>query len=229
MDALFQTLDLPNLRQQALAKLRSGIVTGQIEAGRLYPISFFATQLGVSATPVREALLDLANEGLVEVVRNRGFRVVQLTEKDLDEIFQLRLMLEVPAIRDICGKLTAEQLKEHRNDAKAIARCARDGDLSGFLEADRVFHMRLLARTGNGRLCAMVAQLRDLARLYGLPRLIGSKVFMQSAHEHTELLEALEAGSTSLAVRLITQHLEHTRDIWAEAASKPEPRVAAKR
>jgi DNA-binding GntR family transcriptional regulator len=226
MDTLFQALDVPNLRQQAVAKLRSGIVTGQIEAGRLYPISFFADQLGVSATPVREALLDLANEGLVEVVRNRGFRVVQLTGQDLDEIFQLRLMLEVPAIRDVCGKLTPEELKEHRADAKAISRYAREGDLSGFLEADRVFHMRLLSRTGNGRLCAMVAQLRDLARLYGLPGLLGSKAFTQSAHEHVELLEALEAGDAPLAVRLITRHLEHTRDIWAEAGveAKGSPR-----
>jgi len=229
MDTMFEALDLPNLRQQALAKLRSGIVTGQIEAGRLYPISFFATQLGVSATPVREALLDLANEGLVEVVRNRGFRVVQLTGKDLDEIFQLRLMLEVPAIREVCGKLTPEQLKEHRADAKAIARCARDADLSGFLEADRAFHMRLLSRTGNGRLCAMVAQLRDLARLYGLPQLLGSKAFMQSAHEHVQLIEALEAGSATLAVKLITRHLEHTRDIWAESAAKPAAAAPQKR
>lgn len=225
MDNIFQALDAPNLRQQALAKLRSGIVTGQIEAGRLYPISFFATQLGVSATPVREALLDLANEGLVEVFRNRGFRIVQLTEKDLDEIFQLRLMLEVPAIREISGKLTPDQIKEHRADAKAIAKCARDRDLSGFLEADRIFHTRLIARTGNGRLCAMVAQLRDLARLYGLPRLVGSKVFMQSAHEHAQLLQAVEAGKAALAVQLITRHLEHTRDIWAEAAAKPKPRA----
>lgn len=215
MEPLFDTLDVPNLRRQALARLRGGIVTGQIEAGRLYPISLFASQLGVSATPVREALLDLAKEGLVEVVRNRGFRVVRLTERDLDEIFQLRLMLEVPAIRAICGKLTPEQLAEHRRDAKAITKCARERDLSGFLECDRVFHMGLLARTKNRRLCAIVAQLRDLARLYGLPSLLGSKVFIGSADEHMELLRALEAGDKTRAVRLMTRHLEHTRDIWA--------------
>ncbi|MHB8496117.1 MAG: GntR family transcriptional regulator [Casimicrobiaceae bacterium] len=224
MGTAFKALDVPNLRRQALAKLRAGIVTGQIEAGRLYPISYFATQLGVSATPVREALLDLANEGLVEVVRNRGFRVVKLTEADLDEIFQLRLMLEVPALREICGKLSPEKLAEHRRDAEAIARCARKRDLEGFLESDRAFHLGLLARTNNRRLCSIVSRLRDLARLYGLPSLIGSDVFVQSADEHLELLDALESGHCSRVERLMTRHLEHTRDIWAGKASREKPR-----
>jgi len=223
MDNVFKILEAPNLRQQALAKLRAGIVTGQIEAGHLYPISFFANQLGVSATPVREALLDLANEGLVEVERNRGFRVVKLTDGDLDEIFQLRLMLEVPALREICGKLSPEELAEHRHEAEAIAHCARKKDLEGFLEADRAFHLRLLARTKNRRLCSIVSHLRNLARLYGLPALIGSEVFVQSADEHLELLDALESANCALVVRLMTRHLEHTRDIWA-AKALPEKR-----
>jgi DNA-binding GntR family transcriptional regulator len=224
METAFKALDVPNLRRQALAKLRAGIVTGQIEAGRLYPISHFATQLGVSATPVREALLDLANEGLVEVVRNRGFRVVKLTEADLDEIFQLRLMLEVPALRAICGKLSPGELAQHRRDAEAIARCARKRDLDGFLESDRAFHLGLLARTGNQRLCSIVSHLRDLARLYGLPSLIGSDVFVHSADEHLELLDALESGQADRVERLITRHLEHTRDIWAGKAADEKSR-----
>ena len=213
-------LDVHNLRRQALARLRSGIVTGEIVAGRLYPVSHFAEQLHVSATPVREALLDLANEGLVEVVRNRGFRVVQLTEKDLDDIFHLRLKLEVPALREICGKLSAKQLAEHRRDAEAIVRFARAGNLAGFLDADRSFHMGLLARTGNQRLCGIVGHLRDLARLYGLPSLVGSDIFVGSADEHIELLDALDVGDAPLVEALMTRHLEHTRDIWARRTPK---------
>jgi DNA-binding GntR family transcriptional regulator len=220
MQTSFALLDSPNLRRQALAKLRSGIISGEIEAGRLYPVAHFASQLGVSATPIREALLDLATEGLVEVVRNRGFRVVQLTERDLDEIFHLRLMLEVPALRDICGRLSSDQLAEHRRDAEAIAQCAREGDLAGFLESDRVFHIRLLERTGNRRLCSIVGHLRDLARLYGLRDLIGSEDFVRSADEHRELLDALEARDRPGVEGLITRHLQHTRDIWAGARGK---------
>lgn len=218
MTTAFHTLSTVNLRQQALARLRSGIVTGHIEAGRLYPVAQFATELGVSATPVREALLDLAKEGLVEVVRNRGFRVVQLTDRDLDEIFHLRLMLEAPALREICGKLSPAELAEHRCDAEAIVDCARADDLPGFLEADRRFHMRLLERTGNRRLCAIVGELRDLARLYGLGDLIGSDVFLHSAEEHLELLDALEAGDVRAVEQRITGHLQHTREIWAGKA-----------
>jgi DNA-binding GntR family transcriptional regulator len=213
-------LEVRNLRRQALARLRSAIVTGEIEAGKLYPVSHFADQLHVSATPVREALLDLANEGLVEVVRNRGFRVVQLTEKDLDEIFDLRLRLEVPALREICGNLSPKELAAHRRDASAIVRFARAGNLAGFLDADRSFHIGLLARTGNQRLCAIVGELRDLARLYGLPTLVGSDVFVGSADEHVALLDALDAGDAALVEALMTRHLEHTRDIWARRGAK---------
>ena len=71
-------LEASSLRERAAASIRNGITTGEIRAGELYSVPTLAARLGVSATPVREAMLDLANEGLVEAVRNRGFRVVEL-------------------------------------------------------------------------------------------------------------------------------------------------------
>ena len=168
---------------------------------------------------MREALLDLAHEGLVEIVRNRGFRIVRLTEEDLDEIFRLRLMLEVPAIAQICGRLTVDELAEHRGDAEAIARHAREGDLAAFLDADRRFHLGLLARAKNRRLCAIVDRLRNEARLYGLPALLGSQNLIASADEHLAFLDALEANDTRLVQELMTRHLEHTRGMWAGRGS----------
>ena len=83
----------------AIAKrlIRTKIVTGELDEPRIYSVPVLAAALGVSATPVREAMRELAVEGLVEVVPNRGFRVVDVSKHDLDEIFELRLMLEVPA------------------------------------------------------------------------------------------------------------------------------------
>ena len=83
-----------SLREQARDAVRTQIVLGQIEPGQVESVVNVAASLGVSVTPVREAIMDLANLGIVEVIRNRGFRVPVLTDHDLDEIMQLRTMLE---------------------------------------------------------------------------------------------------------------------------------------
>src|SRR6185369_10747857 len=87
----------PSLREQARKVIRGLIITGQMQPDQLYSVPRLATELGVSATPVREALLDLAREGLLEPVRNRGFRVVALTSTELKDIYAIRTMLEVPS------------------------------------------------------------------------------------------------------------------------------------
>jgi DNA-binding GntR family transcriptional regulator len=204
-----------NLRSQARRVIRASITTGSIGAGEIYPISYFATQLGVSASPVREALFDLAHEGLVEVVRNRGVRVVILDDHDLDEIFELRLMLEAPSVAKIAGQLDADQIRTARDYAQQIEECARAGDLVGFLEADRLFHTCLLQALANKRLADIVGQLRLQARLYGLPHLAETGELMDSAREHSRILDAIEAGDGARAESLMRSHIEHSRGIWA--------------
>src|SRR5262245_66476625 len=100
-------LDRSSLREQVQVVLRTSITTGELESGRLYSVGEFAERLQVSATPVREALVNLAHLGLVEIVRNRGFVVPELSDHDLDQILQLRLFLEVRAIQQLAGNLVA--------------------------------------------------------------------------------------------------------------------------
>ncbi len=208
-------LESSSLRDRAHAAIRASISTGELEADTIHPVSFLTARLGVSATPVREALLDLANEGLVEVLRNRGFRIPTLTEKDLDEIFQLRLMLEVPALVQICRKLTDEQIEELSRYVEDLEDCAQTGNIAGFLETDRVFHTRLLETQGNQRLVTIVSRLRDHARLHGLPGLAMSGKLVASAQEHRHILNAVVAGDATECEKWMIKHLEHTRGIWA--------------
>jgi DNA-binding GntR family transcriptional regulator len=218
-----------NLRSQARRIIRASIITGDTKAGEIYPISYFASQLGVSATPVREALFDLAHEGLVEVVRNRGFRVVVVDDHDLDEIYELRLMLEVPAVGRLAGKLSTEKIDQCREYARQIESHASEGDLVNFLEADRLFHTCLLNALDNRRLADIVGALRVQARLYGLPRLAESGELMDSAREHSRILDAVEAGDSLRAERLMRSHIEHSRGIWvgrSERAGAPQRGVA---
>jgi DNA-binding GntR family transcriptional regulator len=203
-----------SLREQVRSVLRTQIITGQIEADRLYSVGEFAAILGVSATPVREALGDLEQHGLVQIIRNRGFRVPPLTEHDLDEIFQLRLMIEVAAIEKLVGLVEPEHLVQYEAFVDSCEACAASRDLAGFLEADRAFHLCLLRTLGNERLVEIVDRLRDQSRLYGLTTL-ASESLVASAAEHRELLQAIVAKDRKRARAQMIKHLEHTRGLWA--------------
>jgi DNA-binding GntR family transcriptional regulator len=204
-----------SLREQARRFLRTSVVTGVLEEGRLYSVGEFAQQLGVSATPVREAVFDLAHQGLVEVVRNRGFMVLPLKDQDLDEIFQLRILLEVPAVEALAGRLPAAVADESRD---LVARCltaARASDLAGFLDSDRELHLLLLNAHGNSRLVQIVDRLRDQTRLYGLPGLAASGNLVAAAEEHGRILDAIVEGDAAAVRTQLERHLRHTRGLWA--------------
>ena len=198
------------------------IVTGEFAAGQVYSAPALAAVLGVSATPVREALLELAGGGLVEAVPNKGYRIVDVTQDDLDEIFQIRLMLEVPAAAEVARLGTAaDQLSRFRALANNIERHAEKGDVPGFLEADRKFHLGLLETLGNGRLTEIVSRLRYQARLYGLAGLAERGELKESAQEHGRLLDAISADDPGAAAAIMTHHLQHTRGIWAGKSEQP--------
>jgi DNA-binding GntR family transcriptional regulator len=204
-----------SLRAQATRVLRARIITGQLVPGQLYAIGPLASELGVSVTPIREALLDLSNEGLVKISRNRGFSVQVLTDHDLDEIVELRRMLEVPAVRQITERRLISNQAELRQLAGVTEQCAASGDWVGFLDSDRAFHLALLSNLGNERLLHFVGSLRDQSRLYGLDRIAGTRGLIESTHEHKEILMAMSSGQADHAASLMDQHLNHTRGIWA--------------
>ena len=204
-----------SLREQARRFLRTSVVTGQLEEGRLYSVGEFAQQLGVSATPVREAVFDLAHQGLVEVVRNRGFMVLPLKDQDLDEIFQLRILLEVPAVEAVAGRLDETAVDRSRELVRRCLAAAQASDLAGFLEADREFHLLLLEAHGNSRLVQIVDRLRDQPRLYGLPGLAASGDLVAAAEEHGRILDAIVAGDAETVRARLEHHLRHTRGLWA--------------
>jgi DNA-binding GntR family transcriptional regulator len=192
------------------------IVTGDITAGQVYSAPVLAGVLGVSVTPVREALLELAAGGLVEAVPNKGYRVIDPTQDDLDEILEVRLMLEVPGTAEVARRGTAaSQMPRFRDLAGDIERHAEAGDIPRFLEADREFHMGLLETLGNSRLTDIVSRLRYQARLYGLTALAKSGKLRESAREHGTLLDAISSDDPGAAAAIMTHHLQHTRGIWA--------------
>jgi DNA-binding GntR family transcriptional regulator len=205
-------------REGVVEVLRAALIAGQMKPGELYSAPTLAVQLGVSATPVREAMSELAAQGMVEVVRNRGFRVHELSDEELDEITQLRLLIEVPTMVEIARSCSADAVEATRPLAEAIEAAARRADLIGYIEADRRFHLALLALAGNRQLVEIVDRLRAKARLYGIRELAERGLLIRSAQEHAAILDRLVAHDVEGTERLIRRHLGHVRGAWAGRA-----------
>jgi DNA-binding GntR family transcriptional regulator len=208
-----------SLRSKAIDALRAAIITGVMKPGKLYSTPTLASMFGISNTPVREAMLYLAKEGLIEAQRNKGYRVIELTDEELDNINETRMLLEVPAIEklaSLCDKALAENIeKELRPVAHDVVRFAKDGDLIAFVEADRRLHLGLLSLLGNARLVSIVDELRSQTRLYGLQDLVDIGGLEQSANEHEILLDYITAGDAARAASLMFRHIMHVRRTWA--------------
>lgn len=206
----------PSLREQARQVIRGLVITGQMRPDQLYSVPRLAAELGVSATPVREALLDLEREGLLEAERNRGFRVVSLSLNELNDIFAVRLLLEVPSVGDIAQDgLSERQLQELHQLAEATRETADTGDLIAFLDTDLKFHVHLIATLGNHYLTKMVETLRDRVRLQGFASDESSQDFLRrSANEHFKLLDYISKQDRSGAEATIRRHLERSRGVW---------------
>jgi DNA-binding GntR family transcriptional regulator len=212
-------LQRTSLREQALALLREALITGRITDDVVYSSKALATELGVSNGPIREAMLALVGDGLMEAVPNKGFRAVPLTPADLAEIYEMRLLLEVPVIaRQARDGLPGDLAARLAGLADTIERTARSRDLTGNLAADRDFHLALLAAGGNRRLVSTVARLRDQTRLHNLRTINADGRLITSAEEHRPLLAAIVRHDEHAAERLMRQHLEHIRRDWSRPA-----------
>ena len=214
--------DRTSLREQVAHALRAAVVAGELAPGEVYSAPGLAARFGVSVTPVREALLDLAREGMVTAVRNKGYRVTALDESTLDDIHHVRELLEVPAVVSLVGRVTTADLTPLRAVAHEIEECARTGDVVSYVEADRRFHLALLRLAGNELLVEIVADLRTRTRLYGLTRLADHGGLLDSAREHVRLLTALGRGDHDEVEALVRGHLRHTRGSWAGRPEEDE-------
>lgn len=206
-----------SLRDATVRTLHAAVISGYLRPGSVYSARALGTQLGISATPVREAMLDLVKEGLVEAVPNKGFRVVQLTERELDELKELRQLIEVPTVRRIAltGIDDPAGTAELRALAEELVRSAGEKDFIAHHVADLQFHLKLLAYAGNENLVLTVHNLRIRSRLYGMPKLADRGRLLATAQEHAELLDLVIARKADEAEQLMRRHIGHVRGAWA--------------
>lgn len=215
MPAIRKVEQAPSLASRVGESLSDAIISGEIPPGTLVSVPTLAARFQVSATPVREAMLDLEQRGFVASVRNKGFRVTEVSEQDLREIVELRQLLEAPTMRELAAHFPMDELPGWRSLADAVVQHAEQADLAGFIESDREFHLGLLALHGNGRLVAAVRELRLQTRMVNLAHMTHSRELSVAAREHHEMLDLLEQREGEALERLTVRHLGHVIGWWS--------------
>ncbi|MEU9353180.1 GntR family transcriptional regulator [Streptomyces griseoloalbus] len=198
-----------SVRGQILAALRTALVTGDLCPGEVYSAPVLAERFGVSATPVREAMQQLTLEGAVEVVPNRGFRVIERGARELAELAEVRALIEVPVMLRLARTVPAARWAELRPLAEATVRAASSGCRATYAETDRAFHGAVLGLAGNEQLVRIAEDLHRRAQwpLVGsTPGTRGRAELIADAHEHTALLDALIAGDLEVVRSLVGEH-----------------------
>nr|WP_286259945.1 GntR family transcriptional regulator [Streptomyces graminofaciens] len=201
-----------SVRGQILDALRAALAAGELTPGEVYSAPALGEQFGVSATPVREAMQQLAIEGAVEVVPNRGFRVVRRGARELAELAEVRALLQVPVILRLARTLPADSWAELRPLAEETARAASSGCRATYAGADRAFHRGLLGLAGNEQLVQLSDDLHRRTQL-PLPTapMTGPRTeLLADAAEHIALLDALVAGDLDAVECLVERHFGAT-------------------
>ncbi|MEU2393158.1 GntR family transcriptional regulator [Streptomyces sp. NPDC007369] len=196
-----------SVRGQVLEALRAALVDGELVPGEIYSGPALGERFGVSATPVREAMQQLALEGAVECLPNRGFRVLERTPRALAELAEVRALIEVPVMLRLARTVPAGTWSALRPAAAATAEAAAAGDLAGYAEADRAFHREVLALDGNDQLVQVAEELHRRSQwpVPGAPRIRRADLVADAA-EHAALLEALIVGNLPVVESLVREH-----------------------
>ncbi|BAL89222.1 putative GntR-family transcriptional regulator [Actinoplanes missouriensis 431] len=221
MPKLVLPADAPSLADAVAQAVRDGVATGELAPGTTYSVYQLADLLGVSRSPAREGLLRLAEAGLVEIRRNRGFRVLPPQAQDIEEIIGIRLALEPPAARQAAVHGAAEQHAAIRAALDAMAAAVASGDEASFWAADRSLHDLLLHAAGKPRTAGIVERLRGTTALLGPPTTASGRTLREIHAEHQPVVAAVLARDGEAAEGAMRAHLEATRDLLVANLRRP--------
>lgn len=170
-----------------------------------------AQKLGVSKTPVREALARLEREGLIQGASYHGFSVTELSENDAIEIYDIREIVDGLAARRAAEKVNKEQVKELQFVIQSFRYYVKKNDLKSYNSLDIKFHNLLGAISGNRRLCEMMQRLRDQTRILMTTSVTLTGRAEASLAEHTKILDAIARRDADLADQLSREHIRNVK------------------
>lgn len=211
------------LRDVVFRTLRKAILKGELKPGeRLLEIQL-ADKLGVSRTPVREAIRKLELEGLVRMMPRRGAVVAEITVGDLEDVLEVRTALEALAVRKACLLITEEELRELKKAANEFKRCLDEGEnVLACVEADIAFHEIIYGAAHNLRLQQMLQNLREQMYRYRLEYLKDRSMYKKLVEEHDAIRRALKKHDMAKAASAMRDHIVNQKDFMVESLTKTE-------
>lgn len=199
------------LREVVFVTLRRQILRGELKPGeRLMEISL-AKRLGVSRTPIREAIRKLEHEGLVVMIPRRGAHVAEITRQELNDVLEVRLSLEILAIEKAVDRMKEPEIRKlKRAEAEFAELVERDDvDLTELGEADEHFHDVIYEGTGNRRLIQILNNLREQMYRFRVEYMKTKNIRQTLVDEHDAIVRAVESHDKEEAVRLTRLHIDN--------------------
>lgn len=201
------------LRDIVYKTLRNAILKGELKPGERLMEMKLAGKLGVSRTPVREAIRMLEQEGLAVTVPRRGAQVAKMTLKDMEDVYIVRKCLERLALETLCGNVTPEQIASIRYAQKVFEEAVNDGDADRMEQKDTEFHNVIYEASGNKRLVSLMTIIQEQISRYRWAYLQHESQVQTLVSEHRKIVETLEKGIFEDCLEATMQHLESQEEL----------------
>lgn len=199
------------LRDVVFQTLRQAILRGELEPGERLMEMHLADRLGVSRTPIREAIRKLELEGLVVMIPRRGAIVASITEKDLRDVLEVRRTLEIMAAQLACERIRPEQLEELERAGNDFQKLKDTDDYTSLAEADVRFHDIIYGAAGNQRLITILNNLREQMYRYRLEYLKDTGSHERLNNEHQLICEAIRERDKERVSELLGEHIDNQK------------------
>lgn len=206
------------LRDVVFENLREAILEGKLKPGQRLMEVQLAEQLGVSRTPVREAIRKLELEGLVVMLPRKGAYVANMSLKDVIDVLEIRAILEGLAASLAAERINPEDIKKLEKIAQEFEECTIASDIDTLLKKDVEFHECIFKATNNKKLHSLINSLWEQVYRFRVTYISDYDSSLSIVNEHKLILEAIKKGDNELAKRYATEHIEKAEQFMIERA-----------
>ncbi len=209
-----------NLTSLAYDSIRQYILDGKLDEDARLTEEFLSTTLGISKSPIREALNRLETEGLIRIEPRRGAYLRDFSTKDIDDLYDLREALETHVVHT--AQLSPELIAELKQSVRRMRKFLKDNDKARYIDEDMRFHASLATATGNGRLCKVLENVQNQIWLFR--RKTYDLSSSTAADFHEAIIAALESGERAAAVQAMSEHITTVRRKLVESLRQEQER-----
>jgi DNA-binding GntR family transcriptional regulator len=197
------------LREKILETIRDAIISGALKPGEKVAEPELSERFGISRTPIREAFRQLESEGYLTVIPRKGAVVASFSERDVEEFYAIKSILEGYAARKACAKLTPREIDKLQSINDKMSLLAEDGDIKHFFKVHNSFHELFVRAADNEKLTEMIVNLVERFQLLRIASLSVPGRMDFSVKEHQKIIEAFRNGSAELAETLVRSNAEY--------------------